>query len=229
MVSEPSIERYTRRLTDAVTLGLGRELSESEFLQLLHEAEGAFPNSDSAAFEDAIGGGWYVYTFRYVRGDRRKACYERAIQHWERACELEGIGKRRNAALYLARLYVDEAIVRNLPRGLELFREVYKDTRGYEPSLCSYVDGLFKAGEFDEAIRIGQDLHTRAIQEYPDPTQRPDAPIYLVAKAYRAKVKTCKKNGQLAEALETSNGLLATGVATDNDRSIHEGLLGSVR
>jgi hypothetical protein len=154
---------------------------------------------------------------------------ERAIQHWERACELEGIGKRRNAALYLARLYVDEAIVRNLPRGLELFREVYKDTRGYEPSLCSYVDGLFKAGEFDEAIRIGQDLHTRAIQEYPDPTQRPDAPIYLVAKAYRAKVKTCKKNGQLAEALETSNGLLATGVATDNDRSIHEGLLGSVR
>jgi hypothetical protein len=116
-----------------------------------------------------------------------------------------------------------------LPRGLELFGEVYSDIAGYNPFLCSYVEGLSKASEYDEAIRIGQDLHLRAIQDFPDPGQRPDAPIYLVAKAYRAKVKDCKKRGLLAEALQVSNGLLATGVATDNDRSTHERLAGSIQ
>ena len=232
MINSLSIEEYSRRLTNATTLGSGKELSEFELLQLLKEAEQAFPNSNSAAFESAIGGGWYVYTFNYVRGDQRKPNYEHAIRHWERAYELEKTQKGRNAtqyARYLARLYVDEAIVRNLSRGLELFREVYKKIKGYDPFLCSYVEGLYRAGEFDEAIRVGQDLHLRAVREYPDPDQRPNAPIYLVAKAHRAKVKALKKNKQFAEALEASNALLATGVATDNDRSIHQKLLDSVK
>lgn len=175
-----------------------------------------------------MGGGWYVYTFQNVRGDARKEGYENAIRHWEHGHEL---GRAAGGPEYLlhmmllGRLYVSESKVRNLPRAIELYSEAYSKVSGYEPLLLAYAEGLYQLEEFDKAIEVAIELHRRALREYPDKDQFPEAAIYLAAKACRAKVKKLKKGNLYQKALEASTELLSTGVATETDEASHKTLV----
>jgi hypothetical protein len=119
-------------------------------------------------------------------------------------------------------------MVRDLQRGIPLLETVFQSTRDYEPLLCSYAEAIYKTGDFEKAAAVATELRRRAKESKEWKDSIPPAPMGIAAKAYRAGIKQLKKGGDVKEAFAVSEKLLQTGVATENDRRIHEKLAISV-
>ena len=193
-------------------------------LNLVKRVEKQHQDSRSAELEYWLGIVWRNYTAWFVRGDERYAYLEKAVTHLENAISLERSVSDSNWLTYaseLGTLLVDEAPIRNLERGISILEGVFNATKSYEPLLCSYAEALYKVKEFDKAAEVGRELHMRAKRSKEWGNMLPSAPMNTVAKAYRAQVKAFRKKGRLNQALASSEKLIKTGLATENDQRIH--------
>ncbi len=223
-----SVTEAIESLKRASSFGLGSQPSQPDMLKLLEKVEKQHPASKSPELEYWLGIAWRNYTAWFVRGDERKPYLEKAITHFDKAYKMETESKGTNWITYaseLGKLLIDEAIVRDLDRGIFLLGQVYDNTTDYEPELCSYADALYKANRFQEAADVAISLNKRASKSQRWRDSIPPAPMAIAARAYRAQVKQYKKENQLKKAIMASTRLLETGCATDNDKRVHAQLI----
>jgi hypothetical protein len=197
---------------------------QQAMLATIEAVEGQYPDSDSAELEYWLGIAWRNYNAWFVRGDSRRASLETAISHFERAAFLEEGGSTPRWITYaseLGTILVEEALVRDLARGIAVLGAVFQSTNNYEPRLCSYAEAIYKTGDYVKAAEIANELHERVKRSEEWRDQPPPAPMNIAAKAHRARIKQLKKEGKAEEALLVSGELMRTGAATGNDRRIH--------
>ncbi len=230
-IFKPSISDAIHSLERVASFGLGPQPTQAQMLETVQRIEDQYPASHSAELEYWLGIAWRNYTAWFVRGDERKPYLEKAIAHLERAYSLEkaNSGQRwKTYASELGALLVDEALMRDLDRGIPLLEAVFQSTQDYEPLLCSYAEAIYKTGDFEKAAAVATELYRRAKSSKEWKQNIPPAPMRIAAMAYRAEIKQLKKDGKISEALSISNALLNTGAASDNDRKTHEKLKAAV-
>lgn len=214
-----------RSLQQVTLLGPGPQPTQQQMLTAIDKVEREYPCTDSAELAYWLGGAWRCYTAWFIRGDDRKPYLEKTAMYLERAYTLEksssGV-KWMTYASVLGGLLVEEAMIRDLQRGIPLLESVFQSTQDYEPLLCTYAEGVYKTGDYQKAAAIATELHRRAKKSNEWKDIVPPAPMRIAAMAYRAQIKQLKKDGKTKEALAVSEKLLHTGAATDNDQRIHE-------
>jgi hypothetical protein len=196
-------------------------------LETIQAAESQYPSSDCAELEYWLGIAWRNYTAWFLRGDARRSPLQKAISHFERAALLEESGSTPKWITYaseLGAILVEEALVRDLERGVAVLEKVFRSTTEYEPRLCAYAEAIYKTGDYQKAAEVATELDERARRSREWRRQPPPAPMQIAAKAHRAHVRQLRKEGKAEEALAVSSELLRTGAATENDRRIHEKL-----
>jgi len=221
---------------DSSCFGLGELPSQKEMSKLISKIEKQFPNSDSYELEYWMGIALRNYTAWFIRGDERAQYLSKAVQHLERAFDLydEDVPEMHPTSRPLNRnviagevgsILIDEAAIRDLEKGMLYLEFLFKNTRNYDPYLCSYAEGFYKLKDYDKAAKIGLELVRRA-EKYAkrDLGAIPPAPLNIVVKSYRAKAKEAKKNGRTSEAIALLQQLVDMDRATDNDKKILETL-----
>jgi hypothetical protein len=229
---KPPTSEAVRSLQQVASFGLGPQPTQPQMLETVQRIEEQYPASNSAELEYWLGITWRNYTAWFVRGDERKQYLEKAVVHLERAYALEKANRDSKWMTYaceLGLLLIDEALVRDLERGISLLEPVFQSTQDYEPLLCSYAEALYKMGDYERAASVATELHKRAKNSNEWKRNIPPAPMRIAAMAYRAEVKQLRKDDRDNEALSASNSLLTTGAASENDRKIHEKLKAAVR
>lgn len=117
-------------------------------------------------------------------------------------------------------LLVNEAIVRDLEKGLSYLEIVFKNTTKYEPVLCSYAEGFYKLKDYDKAAEVGIDLLGRIRQDKEMQSIIPPAVLQIIAKAYRSKAKEDKRNCNIDQAVFSLKKLIDMDIATENDKKM---------
>lgn len=117
-------------------------------------------------------------------------------------------------------LLVDEAIVRDLEKGLSYLEIVFKNITDYEPVLCSYAEGFYKLKDYDKAAEVGIDLLGRIKRDKERQSIIPPAVLQIIAKAYRSKAKEDKQNCNIDQAIVSLKRLIDMDIATENDRKM---------
>lgn len=221
-----------------------REPSQSEMSELISAVEKQFPNTGSFKLEFWLAMAIRSYKTWFLRGKERKPYLLKAVEHFERAYALsQGVipeevpptDKRNvNARLHprdrmtiaceVGSLLVDEALIRDLERGMSYLGSVFNNTTQYYPRLCSYAEAFYKMRDYAKAAGVALELHHRAEQDAYWKECVPPAPMATAAKAYRAKAKEHKKNGEIGEAICLFQKLVDTNLATKNDQKILEKL-----
>lgn len=242
-------EAAIRALDEIGKLGLGinAPTSMDEMLSVIWRAEEAVAGvGGSHEFHLALGGAWRVYTAFHARGMNRKPFLELAVQEWERAHALAAgqqwqvlagsiprsygtLSCQLYIAALLGALVIEEALIRDLPKGLSYLARVYRETTNYIPQLCSYADGLYKVGAYRDAAEVATELHRRARCDPKWGDSPPPAPLRLAAKAWRAEVRQLQKQRRAIDALEASRELIGTHAATPNDHRLLEQLSAKVK
>jgi hypothetical protein len=141
---EPSAAERLGRLT---LVGPGVTLPDrDEMLSVIEEVERASETNLTEPLANALGYAIECYTAWHVRGDDRKAFLQRACDYYRRA--------GNNAAL--AKLLVEEAQVRNLEEAIPLLETIYKDSKEYDPVLCSYSGCVVQRRTVHPSLRGGR-------------------------------------------------------------------------
>jgi tetratricopeptide (TPR) repeat protein len=213
-----------RALERVSSVGSGPSPVQQAMLGTIEAIESQYPSTDSAELEYWLGIAWRNYNSWFVRGDSRVLTLQKAIAHFERATVLEEGGSTQRWNTYaseLGTILVEEALVRDLERGIAILETVFQSTTDYEPRLCAYAEAIYKTGDYREAAEVATELHKRAKSSREWHNQPPPAPMRIAAKAYRAYIKQLRKEGRTDEALAMSRELLRTGAATENDQRNH--------
>src|SRR6185295_14964932 len=129
----------------------------------------------------------------------------------------------------LGALVIEEAVIRDLPKGLSYLGRVYREATNYIPQLCSYADGLYKAGAYRDAAAVATELHRRARRDPEWGDNPPPGPLRLAAKAWRGEVRQLQKQRRTIDALEAYRELIGTHAATPNDHRLLEQLLAKAK
>ncbi len=225
--SRLSVSEAVRLLERACSFGLGAQPTQQEMLKTIEKIEGQYSNTDSAELQYWLGGTWRCYTAWFIRGEERKSYLQKALIHLEKAYTIEASNsgvKQNTYACHLGSLLVEEALIRNLERGIQLLETVFKSTSNYEPLLCNYAEALYKSGDYQKSADVATELHRRARESKEWKNSIPPAPMRIATKAYRALARELKSGGKLLEAVYVSTRLLDTGFATDNDHKVHKKL-----
>lgn len=231
-----------KSLKEMFCFGLGKELSQSKMAKSLSKFEKQFLKSDSYEFAYWLGIAFRNYTSMFVRGEKRKPYLQRAAYYFEKAYALSkgvipdelpiamiytGSLDRNTIACEAGSLYINEAIIRDLKRGIYYLGIVYSSTKSYYPQLCSYAEAFYKLGKYLKAAEIAFELHRRAQESSEWKDKVPPAPVSIAAKAYRAAAKEYKKNGESKKAIFLFQRLIDMNMATDNDRKLLRNLQSS--
>lgn len=236
LFSKMSMAQAIGSLKEACFFTLDREPSEREMSKLISRVEKRFPDSGSYELEFWLGSVLRNYTALFVRGEERREYLEKAVQHFERAYELSqdaipqelpprekrdfGSFDRNTIACEIGSLLINEAIIRDLERGMFYLEIVFGNSNAYYPQLCAYADGFYKMGDYLKAAEVALEIHRRAENSPECDGILPSAPMSIVAKAYRSKAKEHKKQGETRQALALFQQLVEMGLATDNDRKL---------
>lgn len=213
----------------------GREPSQSEMAKSISKIEKQFANSDSHELAYWLGIAFRNYTSMFIRGDKRKPYFQRVVYYFERAYALSkgvipdevpvakihtGALDRNTIACEAGFLLINEVLIRDLKKGMYYLGTVYNNTKSYYPHLCSYAEAFYKLGEYLKAAEVALELHRRAQKSNEWKDKVPPAPMGIAAKAYRAKAKEYKKNGEIKQAVLLFQRLIDMNMATDNDRKL---------
>lgn len=211
-----------KSLREMSSFGLGPQPSQKQMAKLIEKMESQYPQIESYELAFWLGIALRNYTAWFIRGDERKQFLERAVQHLERAynpakgrvpeSQLNGIASELGALL------VDEAVIRDLDRGIAYLERVFNTTQDYVPLLCSYADALYELGDYGQSAKVATELHRRAKKSPEWKDSVPPAPRRIAAKAYRAQAKRLKKEGRTKQAIAVFKKLVRTGFATENDQ-----------
>ncbi len=161
-------------------------------LKAIEKVETQHPNSNSAELEYSLGIAWRNYTAWFIRSDERKPYLEKAVMQFAKAYTLEKGSsgtKWTSYASELGALLVEEALIRDLERGIPLLEAVFQSTRDYEPLLCTYAQAIYKSGNIQKAAAVAIELHRRAKKSKEWKDSVPPAPMRIAAMAYRAHIK----------------------------------------
>ena len=229
-------KKFVRSLMEMSCFGLGKEPSQSEMSKLISRVEKQCPDSGSYELEYWFGIALRNYTTWFVRGDERKLYLQKAVQHLEKAyilskgaipdelpkTERHALGSldRNTIACEIGSLLIEEALIRNLKRGMSYIGTVFDNTTDYYPRFCSYAEAFYKLGDYLKATEVALELHHRAEKSPEWKNSIPPAPMGIVAKAYRAKAKEHKKNGEIKQAILLFQKLVNMKLATGNDQKI---------
>ena len=238
--SKMSVAQAIKSLMEMSHFGLGNEPSQSEMHKLISKVEKRFPDSDSYELEYWLGIALRNYTAWFVRGDERKPHLQEAVQHLEKAYALSkgvipeeltatdkhtlGSLDRNTIACVVGFLLIDEAIIRDLVKGISYLETIFNNTTDYYPQFCSYAEAFYKLGDYLKAAEVALELHHRAEKSSEWKDSVPPAPMGIVAKAYRAKAKEHKKNREIEQAISLFQKLVDMNLATDNDQKLLEKL-----
>jgi hypothetical protein len=224
-----------KSLKEMSCFGIGKDPSQSEMAKSISKIEKQFKNSDSYEIAYWFGIAFRNYTSMFIRGEKRKPYLQRAAYYFEKAYALSkgvipdefpitkvqpGSLDRNTIACEAGSLYIDEAIIRDLERGMYYLGIVYSKTKSYYPWLCSYAEAFYKRGMYLKAAEVALELHRRAHRSPEWKDNVPPAPMGIVAKAYRAKAKECKKNGESKKAILLFQKLVDMNMATKNDQKL---------
>lgn len=166
----------------------------SQMLSAIHDAELSFSRTPALSLANAIGNAIVCYTAWYVRGDDRKSFLERAAHYFRTSGNRAALG----------RLLVEEPLVRDLNEAIPLLEELYSGSTRYEPSLCFYIDALYKDGQFLRSYEAALHVHAMAAREFTStPASIPTMPMTMAAKALRGEIRRLKRAGQHEEAAST--------------------------
>lgn len=234
-----SLAQAIRSLKEIFCFRFGKESSQSETAKLISKIEKQFANSDSYELAYWLGIAFRNYTSMFIRGEKRKPYLQRAVHYFERAYALSkgvipdevsitkaqmGVLDRNTIACEAGSLFIEEAIIRDLKKGIYYLGTVYNNTKSYYPQLCSYAEAFYKVGKYLKAAEVALELHRRAQGSPEWKNKVPPAPMNIVAKAYRAKAKEYKKNGEIKQAILLFQRLVDMNMITNNDRKILEKL-----
>ncbi len=222
-----TISDAIKSLQKITSVGTGPQTTQQQVIKAIEKVERAFPISDSAALEYWLGIAWRTYTTWFIRGENRKQYLEKAVMRFHKAYTLEKDNAGTDWMLIaseLGELLIEESVIRDLDRGIPLLERVFQSTKDYEPVLCAYADGLYKAGDYLKTAEVAMELHRRAMESRVWKNNIPTSPVLTATKAYRAHIKQLKKEGKTKEAFAVSEILLQTGAATENDQRIHDKL-----
>ena len=202
--------------------------------KILRKAEPSIDNRASPQAHYLLGSVLQCYSSWYVRGDDCKSYLEKATHHLGLAFSKglqSGVPVKSNSQYHqidlveiassLARLYIDEKLVRNLESGERLCYYAWQNTTGYEPVFCSYAELFYKRGEYENCLNVALATHARGVV-----TQKKDglpvapAPMNIVGKALRALVRQEKKAGDISKAIAYGNRAVDLDVASENDKKI---------
>ncbi|KAF5414744.1 MAG: hypothetical protein C5S48_07665 [Candidatus Methanogaster sp.] len=238
--SKMSVAQTIKSLREMSHLGLGNEPSQSEMHKLISKVEKRFLDSDSYELEYRLGIALRNYTAWFVRGDERKLYLQEAVQHLEKAYALSkeviseeltatdkhtlGSLDRNTIACEVGFILIDEAIIRDLEKGISYLGTIFNNTTNYYPQFCSYAEAFYMLGDYLKSAEVALELHRRAEKSFEWKGSVPPAPIGIVAKAYRAKPKEHKKNGEIRQAISLFQKLDDMNMATDNDQKLLEKL-----
>lgn len=235
--SKMSVAQAIRFLIDMSCSGPGNESKRSEMYRLFSEVEKYFMDSASYELEYWLGFALRNYTSWFVRGEERKLYLQRAVQHLEKAYILsKGIIPeelpareryntmsldRRMIACEIGSLFIDEAIIRNLEKGISYLSVVFNNTTEYYPQLCSYAEAFYKRGDCLKAAEIAFEL-CRRVENSSEWKEAGEPPALkdIIAKAYRTKAKQYVKNKETELAVNFFQKLVDLSLATDNDRKL---------
>ncbi|MCP4256020.1 MAG: hypothetical protein GY774_00670 [Planctomycetes bacterium] len=201
---------------------------QSEMGDVIAEVEKQFPESSSWELEYWLGIAIRNYTAWFIRGDERKQYLQTAILHLENAYTLSGGSQQDDIACVLGCMFIDEAVIRDLKKGVFYLKPIFDSTEDYQPAFCSYAEAYYKLGDYAEAIHIGLELNRRAKRQewHSGP---PTAPMNTVSKSYRVLAKDSKKKGKIEAAISLFQTLINLGLATDNDKELLKKLQGEKR
>jgi len=184
----------------------------------IEEMERTFGPDFPAPLADALANTILCYTAWYVRGDARKSFLERAVRYYRLSGNRAALG----------RLLVEEALVRDLKQAIPLLKELYTNTKAYDPTLCFYVDALYKDGQFIPAYEAALHIHRLAEEQWKSrPEAIPTMPMQVAAKSLRAEARRLKKTGRQQEAITMLTRLREMDQATANDIKQLERLTGA--
>lgn len=213
--------------------------SKTESLKILNAIERQFQHTNSFQLEYALANAWRPY----ARGAERKRYLKRVVDHLARSYELAknedyhssgphdrfgSIHPSLRIAGELGAVLVREAPIRDLDRAIPYLKELYENTKTYEPALCSYVEAFYKLGDYNRAGELVVELKDRAMQDPEWSDSIPSGMSKLAAKAYRAEGKKLKKDGRLSEAATAFRKVADSSFATEVDlRLLDECLQGN--
>jgi tetratricopeptide (TPR) repeat protein len=132
----------------------------NKMLQKLHDIENQIKMSTDAQILYLIGAAFENYTAWYQRGDSRKIYLEKAIEYLEKSLTLEP--NNCKCKIRLGMLLIDQKIVRNLNRGIQLLNDVDKCA---ESSTYYYKTSLEKAKRWngDIPLKLNYDLRELSV------------------------------------------------------------------
>lgn len=235
--SKMSIAQAIRVLIDMSCSGPYKESLQSEMFKLIVNIEKQFPESGSCELEYRLGIALRNYTSCFVRGDDRRTYFQRAVLHLEKAYILsegvipEGHSPTENYEIWfldrntiaseIGALLIEEAIIRDIKKGISYLSVVFNNTTDYHPLLCSYAEAFYKLGEYLKAAEIALELCRRVeISSKWREIGTPPALKEIIAKAYRTKAKQHMKNKEIEQAINFLQKLIELSLATDNDRKL---------
>jgi len=199
-----------QRLT-LVSSGTTSLPDRAKMLSTIEEVERDIGSYITASVADALANAILCYTAWYVRGVERKNFLQRAVRYYRLSGNEGALGV----------LLVEEAQVRDLETAIPLLEKRFVNAKCYDPVLCSYVEALYKDGQYMRAYEAGVHLQrlAEATQKHGDVQMSalPAAPMQIAAKALRAEARRLKKAGQHNEAVTILKQLQGTGLATAND------------
>lgn len=192
----------------------GEEIPQNEIISIINSIEREFPNSRSWELELLLGKSLVGYTSFSIRGDDRKPYYERILAHYIRAYELS---KRDDIALVIGHLLIENAVIRDLDRGISYISPIFESKDNYEPEFCAYADAFYKKGDFRKVIEITEQTEAKC------GTGKvwgvaPPAVFSIRAKAYRGLIKELQKNDRYEEAFMYLQRMVDQGIASENDK-----------
>lgn len=234
--SKMSRSKAINSLIEISCFGISKQLSQSDMSNLISQIEKQFQDSDSYELEYWLGIALRNYAAWFIRGENRKHYLQKAAQHLEKAYALSnGVIldeipmtekhtfrsiDRNTIACEVGSLYIDEAIIRDIKKGISYLGAIFNNTTDYYPQFCSYAEAFYKCGDYFKAAEIALELHNRAKKSSEWKDSIPPAPMHLIAKSYRAAAKEKKKEGEIRKAISLFQKLVDMNLATENDKKL---------
>lgn len=183
---------------------------------------------------------WLAVAYRnycswFIRGDERVKYLSKAVHYFELAFkeakkvlpvssndDFEWLSQIIIAG-ELSRLLIDEAITRDLDKGMEYAQFVFDSIDGYDPSMISMIKYYYKTEQYEKSIQIAKEIRQRIMG---DNEWRGVIDVnYHIVASLRALRDKAKREKDYKATLKWSNQVVRfRSKCSDADKKKHEKL-----